>query len=407
MSSIALVDCNNFYVSCERVFAPHLYRSPVVVLSNNDGCIVARSNEAKALGIPMGAPVFLWKQFFEQHNVIALSSNYALYADMSHRVIQTLESFDFPLEVYSIDEAFIYLDNPIEENCHRIRETILKNLGLPVSIGASSTKTLAKVANRIAKKKEGIFWLQESKRMDILQQTKVEDIWGIGRRWSKKLEKKQIFTADQLIKKEDYWIKENFTVIGLRIVKELTGIRCIEDHHSAKKSIMTSRSFPQEVFSKEQLLQAAYNYATRGGEKLREEKRVASWMQLWVATSFHKENFYSNYKIFFFPEPTDYTPYFLQAVDSLMDHIFLPKFGYKKVGILLGGLVGYHSIQTNFFATSHPEKVRKQKKVMALIDKINNSFGTQMIYFAKHNRKGSRSSLHYTTRWDELLTIKI
>lgn len=399
MSFIALIDCNNFYISCERVFSPKLIKRPVVVLSNNDGCIISRSNEAKALGIPMGAPLFLWKPFLEQHEVVILSSNYSLYADMSYRVMQTLKSFGYPLEIYSIDEAFIFLEHPIEES-QLLRDTILKNIGIPVSIGISSTKTLAKLANRFAKKEKGVFWIQESHLPELLKNLKVEDIWGIGRKWAKKLAKLQIFSVEQLVKKEEEWIQKKMTVIGLRTVKELKGIRCIKESYSPKKSIMTSRSFSQEIFSKETLLQAAYAHATKGAEKLRKEKRVAAWMQLFLSTSPHKEKYVYFQDIYFFSEPTDFTPYFLQAVANLIEKLFQPNYRYKRAGVLLGGLLPKQSMQMSLF--SNPLQEKKRKKAMDLIDQINRSFGNQMIHFAIQNPKKNKENC-----WDKLLTIKI
>ncbi len=284
MSYIALVDCNNFFVSCERVFNPKLRNVPVVVLSNNDGCIIARSSEAKALGIPMGAPFFQWKEFLERHQVYVFSSNFTFYGDMSHRVMQTLSLLNPDMEIYSIDEAFLFLKttgDPVEF-CHQIRDAVLQWTGIPISIGIAPTKTLAKIANKDAKKNhslKGVSLLVDpvaiEQRLKILP---VEEIWGVGRRLSIRLAKQGIYSAYELKEQQDSYLRSLLSVTGLRTAWELRGIPCfsLEEQPSSKKSIMTSRSFGFHVETIETLEEAVSSFTSRGAEKLREENRFAS-----------------------------------------------------------------------------------------------------------------------------------
>lgn len=413
MSSIALVDCNNFYVSCERVFNPKLRHQPVVVLSNNDGCIVARSAEAKRLGIPMGAPFFQWADFIRAHDIIVCSSNYALYGDFSHRVMRILEHFNPNLEIYSIDEAFLWvgdIKDPIA-HCHHIREKILQWVGIPVSIGIAGTKTLAKIANHKAKKTpklRGIYRPSHQELNIILEGLPVGEIWGIGPRLTQFLAKRGIHTAAQLRDQEDMWIRKNLTVVGLRIVWELRGISCLplEECPPVKQSIMTSRSFGRPIYGKEELNEAIATYAARGAEKLREEKTVASWLQTFIVS---KE--YSDYSRQFLPQPTSFTPHLIEYAKKGLTAIYKPGYGYKKGGVLLGGLVSEDCYQSDFFISYRNES--KQKIVMSLLDYANNKFGYPILQFASEGierpwqMKRECRSPCFTTRWDELLTIKI
>ncbi len=403
MSSIALVDCNNFYASCERVFNPKLRRRPLVVLSNNDGCIVARSGEAKALGIPMGAPYFQWVDFIRAHDVAVCSSNYALYGDLSHRVMRTLEHFNPELEIYSIDEAFLWTDNI--DHCRHIREKVLQWTGIPVSIGIAPTKTLAKVATRVAKKMpSGVYY---PKTFDsILKELPVSDIWGIGRRLTLFLAKRGIHTAAQLRDKPDIWIRKNLSVVGLRTVWELRGISCLalDEAPTAKQSIMTSRTFGCPILSKQELGEAIAGYAARGGEKLRKEGSRASWLQVFISG---KD--YRNQAHFVLPQSTSYTPTLIEYAKAALASLYRPGYAYKKGGILLGGLVPETSYQRDLFAP--PVDEEKQKAAMGLLDRANRKFGHATLQFAAEGIerpwqvKGQLHSPSFTTRWDELLTI--
>jgi DNA polymerase V len=421
MSFIALVDCNNFFVSCERLFNPKLINRPVAVLSCNDGCIVARSQEIKAWGIPMGAPYFQWADFLEKRGAAVCSSNFALYADLSARVMQTLSYFNPTLEIYSIDEAFLLLegvDNPLK-HCRHIRQKVLQWTGIPVSIGIAPTKTLAKVASRVAKKNldlNGVYLPSQTELDTILEKLEVGEIWGIGSRLSTFLAKRGIYTAAQLRDQPDLWIKHNLTVVGLRTIWELRGISCldIEEVRPAKQSIMTSRSFGRPVFTQEEMLEALCTYAARGAEKLREEESLASWLQIFIMTSFHHhEEYYGNHAHFLLPQPTDFTPTFLNCVSRGLKAIFRPGFAYKKGGILLGGIVPANNYQQDLFIKQDLAEEAKRKAAMTLLDKANGQFGYKVLQFASEGidrpwkMKQQMRSACFTTRWSELLTIKI
>jgi DNA polymerase V len=282
----SLIDCNNFYVSCERVFNPKLEGKPVIVLSNNDGCVIARSNESKALGIGMGVPVFKCKDLIKKHKIQVYSSNYTLYADMSQRVMDTLAQFTSDVEVYSIDEAFLSLSEfmslNLTEYARDIRSTVKRWTGIPVSIGIGSTKTLAKVANKLSKRNPqygGVFDITSHTQMnELLEQIRVEDIWGIGRQYTKLLNQNGIYTALQLKNASDTWIRKHMSVSGLRTVWELRGISCIplEEAPPSKKAIISSRSFGRPVESLEELKEAIASYISRASEKLRAQQSVTS-----------------------------------------------------------------------------------------------------------------------------------
>jgi DNA polymerase V len=408
MSSIALVDCNNFYASCERVFNPKLRGRPLVVLSNNDGCIVARSSEAKALGIPMGAPFFQWADFIRARDVVVCSSNYALYGDLSHRVMRTLERFNPDLEIYSIDEAFLWIGN-VEDpagHCRHIREKVLQWTGIPVSIGLAPTKTLAKVATRLAKKQTDGVYLPED-FAPILEDLPVENIWGIGRRLAQFLARRGVHTAAQLRNKEDAWVRKNLTVVGLRLVWELRGISCLsfDEAPAAKQSIMTSRSFGRPILSKEELAEAIASYASRGAEKLREEGSVASWLQVFIIG---KE--YGKQAQLVLSQPTSFTPTLISYAKQGLDSIYQAGQAYKKGGVLLGGLAPEDSFQRDLFVDRANEE--KQRAAMDLLDYANQKFGYTALKFAAEGigrpwRKSQLRSPCYTTRWDDLLTVRI
>ena len=290
----ALVDCNNFYSSCERLFRPELNGKPVVVLSNNDGCIVARSNEAKALGIPMGEPLFKVKDLVAKHKVHVFLSNYALYGDLSHRVMDVLRQMEPDVEVYSIDEAFISL--PVTKVWDRVkyaaevRERIRRQVGIPVSIGIATTKTLAKIANRVAKKEtqfNGVFDLAGNNQIDqVLGKIEVNDVWGIGRRSTEKLNRHYIYTALDIKRADETWIRKTLTVVGARTVMELNGISCIslENAPSCPKSIITSRSFGHPVTDFDNLKGAVITYVSIAGEKLRKQGVEADTLNLFITT---------------------------------------------------------------------------------------------------------------------------
>ncbi|MDC3098053.1 Y-family DNA polymerase, partial [Candidatus Pelagibacter sp.] len=301
---LALVDCNSFYVSCERLFNPKIRKKPVVVLSNNDGCIVSRSTEAKALGIKMGEPYFKAKDIIIKNDVQVFSSNYSLYGDLSRRVMRTLKRFNSDIEVYSIDEAFMDLsnfsDNEVERVGREIRETVLKWTGIPTSIGIAKTKTLSKVANHIAKKKQsGVTSLIGIENLDpILEKIDINDVWGVGRQMTKFYQKNGIYNAKQLKNKSNTWIKKSSNVLSSRTAMELRGVPCIdlEKTASKRKSCVVSRSFGKRIEKFQELEEAVASYCLNASEKIRSENLVAKAVMVFVRTSpFQKQfGFYSN-----------------------------------------------------------------------------------------------------------------
>lgn len=418
-SFFALVDCNNFYVSCERVFNPRLWNKPVVILSNNDGCVISRSNEAKALGIPMGAPAFKYAEIFEANRVFVLSSNFALYGEMSQRVMQLLSEYTSEFEIYSIDEAFLLMENPSTEEICTIRRKILQATGIPVSIGVAPTKTLAKAANFFVKKHtlpSGCLILSDdTMRKELLSHMSVEEIWGIGRRISKTLHCHQIYTATDLVNASDHWIKKNLSVVGLRTVWELRGISCLaqEEVPAPKKSIISSRSFGIEVKEELHLAEAVSNYMATAAEKLRDQESVASFLEVFITTNRFKEGpAYTNSIHIQLPQPTDYTPLLIHYAKHGLNKIFKKGYSYKKAGVLLGGIVSNRALQQDLFTQGKPS-IEKQQKLMRILDHTNNKYGKNALKLASQGiskpwqSKRTLSSPRYTTCWEETLLIRI
>lgn len=409
----ALVDCNNFYVSCERVFNPRLEGRPVVVLSNNDGCVIARSNEAKKLGIAMGVPAFEVADVIRKHNVEVFSSNYTLYADMSRRVMDVLSNFTPEIEFYSIDEAFLNLAGfncSLTEYGRKIQQIVRKWTGIPVSIGIGQTKTLAKIANRIAKnsvKAKGVLDLVDSPYLrNALVKTEVEKLWGIGIKTAIKLKRAGLQTALDLSKADISWIRNCFGVVGVRMVYELRGICCypLEQNPPAKKSIAVSRMFGEPVESVEQLKEAAANYAARAGEKLREQRLAAGAETIFVTTSrFIKNRYFNSHTVEFAVSTNDTTELIAAALLSI-NKLYRRNYPFKKCGVVLDGLVPENRVQRGLFDDTDRDKSRR---LMRTIDAINARAGTPLRWAAEGLKqrwqvKFNRRSKRYTTRWDEL-----
>jgi DNA polymerase V len=414
----ALVDCNNFYVSCERVFQPHLEGRPIVVLSNNDGCVVSRSNEVKQLGIKMGVAFFEVKDEADKNSVIALSSNYSLYADMSRRVMETLHNFTPEIEIYSIDEAFLNLaglnENPTEYG-RKIRETVKQWIGMPVSIGIGGTKTLAKIANRVAKRlaeAAGVFELTDSTIDEILAKTNVENVWGVGIKSAIKLKRAGIDTALALRDTNEQWMQRRFGINGVRTIHELRGTNCYElqEQPTMRKSVVVSRIFGRKVETLEELKEAIAAYAARAGEKLREENLAASVMIVYVMTSrfVNKHKRYFNSHVVTFPTATNYTPEMIEYAAKVVEQLYRKGFQYNKAGVILGGLVPQANVQANLF-----DKVDRQKsrRLMQAVDAVNTRLPFAPLRWAAEGinqpwqAKFSKRSRRYTTRWDELLEV--
>jgi len=418
----ALVDCNNFYCSCERVFQPNLEGRPVIVLSNNDGCAISRSDEAKRLGIAMAAPAYMMKELIDQHNITVFSSNYTLYADMSNRIMETLTDFVPKIEIYSIDEAFLDLQEmthtDLSELAGRIRQTIRRNIGIPVSVGLAATKTLAKMANRYARKKQpetGVYWASDPARTEeMLQATAVGDIWGIGHQYALLLLRAGFKTAADLARAPDDWIQTHLSVVGLRILYELRGVPSIpwEGKKAARKNICTSRSFGTRIGDKAGLAEAIANHAAACASKLRSDKTCCRRLQIFIQTSPHKTDQpqYRRSIDLELERASNHTGEIIQRALQGLELIFKPGFQYKKCGVTVMDIVTESVLQTSFFDVSDQQK---NATVMKTMDQINRDLGKDMLRTAaqgferKYKLKAEYHSPHYTTRMDEILKIRI
>ena len=385
---IALIDCNSFYVSCERLFNPKIRKKPVVVLSNNDGCIISRSNEAKTLGIKMGEPYFKAKDIIIKNKVNVFSSNYSLYGDLSRRVMRTLKRFNSDIEVYSIDEAFLDLsnfsDSEVEDVGREIRETVLKWTGIPTSIGIAKTKTLSKVANHIAKKKKsGVTNLVGIENLDpILEKVEFNDVWGIGKQLTKFYQKNGIYNAKQLKNKSNTWIKKYSNVLSSRTAMELRGISCIdlETTSSKRKSCVVSRSFGKRVEKFQELREAIANYCLNASEKIRSESLTAKAITVFVRTSPFQKNFvyYSNSRTVDFPIATNNSIETVKAAMSILDSIFKNGYRYQKAGVMLTGLSNADE-KKNLFSSEKDDKINS---LMKSIDNTNYRYGRSTLSIA-------------------------
>ena len=415
---IALVDCNSFYVSCERLFNPKIRKKPVVVLSNNDGCIISRSNEAKALGIKMGEPYFKAKDIIIRNKVEVFSSNYALYGDLSRRVMRTLKSFNAAIEVYSIDEAFLDLSNfpdqEIENIGKEIRETILQWTGIPTSIGIAKTKTLSKIANHIAKKKQsGVTSLIGIENIDpILEKIDINDVWGVGRQLTKFYQKHGIYNAKQLKNKSNSWIKKCSNVLSSRTAMELRGISCIglETTTTKRKSCVVSRSFGKRIETFQELQEAVVNYCLNASEKIRSESLTAKAITVFVRTSPFQRNYgyYSNSKTVDFPIATNNSIEIVKAAVAILETIFKNGYQYQKAGVMLTGLSNAHD-KTNLFSTEKDDKIQA---LMRSIDNTNHRYGRSTLSVAsagvnkRWNMRRDHSSKIDTADFFSLPTIR-
>ncbi len=415
---IALVDCNSFYVSCERLFNPKIRKMPVVVLSNNDGCIISRSNEAKSLGIKMGEPYFKAKDIITKNNVQVFSSNYSLYGDLSRRVMRTLKRFNSDIEVYSIDEAFMDLSNfsdkEVEEVGKEIRNTVLKWTGIPTSIGIAKTKTLSKIANHIAKKKKsGVTSLIGIENIDpILEKVEINDVWGVGRQLTKFYQKNGIYNAKQLKNKSNTWIKKCSNVLSSRTAMELRGIPCIdlETTQTKRKSCVVSRSFGKRVENFQELKEAVASYCLNASEKIRSESLVAKAITVFVRTSPFQRSFgyYSNSKTIDFPIATNNSMETVKAAVSILQNIFKNGYRYQKAGVMLTGLSNAED-KKNLFSSDKDEKI---KRLMRSIDNTNYRYGRSTLSIAsagvykKWNMRREHSSKIDTADFYCIPTIK-
>ncbi len=416
----ALVDCNNFYASCERVFRPDLKGKPVVVLSNNDGCVIARSNEAKALGIPMGAPAFEYEKLFEQHQVQVFSANFELYGDMSNRVMNILSEFSPEIEIYSIDECFLRFDGftnfNLQDYGQQMRHRVMKWTGIPISIGIAPTKSLAKVANRIAKKypqeTQGVYLIDnEKKRIKALQWLKVEDIWGIGKQHSLRLSSMGIKTAYDFTQLDDTTVRKLMTIVGLRLKHDLQGNPVLElEEPSIKKNIATTRSFESSYTEWEQLRERIATFAVLCAEKLRKQNSCCNALLVFLRTNKHRKDLpqYNpsiNIKL---PFPTNSNIELASFATQALKLIFKPGYAYKKAGVIVQDLSQADYSQGSLFEKRNERHI----PLMQVIDKINNIYGQQKVRLATQDKriwkmKQAYRSPRYTTHLNEILTIQV
>lgn len=424
MRHIALIDVNNFYVSCERVFNPKLNNKPVVVLSNNDGCAVARSNEVKALGVAMGTPWFKLKDLAKQHGMIALSSNYALYADMSNRVMSILRDFSPNQEVYSIDESFLdltgYQSHNLVQYGQQMRHRILQWTGLPVCVGIGATKTLSKLANHCAKKRKEFdsvcnFNTMPAHDLDsLLGQIEVGDIWGVGHKLAPKLQALGFCTVLDLKRANPERLRQQFSVVMEKTIRELNGTVCIEMEEISppKQQIISSRSFGHTVRDYNSLAQSITMYMSSAAVKLRKQHSFAGSVHVFITTSPHKtdEAFYGNSTTISLPSPSDDSRQLVNIALWGLKQIYKPSYNYAKAGVMLGELVPAQGVQTDLFSQASASP--KSAGLMSVMDSINNKMGKESIKLASEGfmrpwkMKQNRMSQNYTTSWDELVKAK-
>lgn len=417
----ALIDCNNFYVSCERVFRPDLNNKPVVVLSNNDGCVISRSNEAKKLGIPMGAPIFEYKELIEKEKIECFSANFSLYGDFSQRVMSIVAQYCAEIEIYSIDEVFInfskqLLNEPIYNFLNKLRNTIFQWTGIPTSIGVAETKTLAKIANRIAKKyperTNSVYIIDcEEKRIKALKWIKTEDIWGIGRQYKKKLHALNAKTGYDFVQLSDTWIKKNMKITGLRIKNELMNIPCLKiEEVKDKQSISISRSFEKEVTRLPDLKERISAFASKAACKLRKQQSVCASILVFVHSNLYKKNEMPFYKQIYInlPVQTSSSIEITKFAKLALEKIYIEPQPIKKAGIILGNILPNKYINLILFE----EYKERHNKLMKTIDNIQNRFGEHSIHLASHNPSLKLRTLQqnlsprYTTQWNDILKVK-
>lgn len=415
----ALVDCNNFYASCERLFNPKLASQPIVVLSNNDGCVVARSNEAKALGIAMGVPEFQIRPLLRAHHVHVFSSNYRLYGDLSQRVMETLEQFSPNVEISSIDEAFLsvsgFTSRNLTEYGRIVRTTVKRWTGIPVSVGIAETKTLAKIANRVAKRTadtDGVFDLLAcSDRDTLLGTVAVAEVWGIGPSYARLLTQHGITTALELRQADEHWIRKHMGVVGVRLVAELRGYSCfaLEECPPPKQGITCSRSFGRSVCTLAEMEEAVSSYISRAAEKLRGEGLAATVLTVFLMTNaFTNEPQYRNSVTCSLPVGTDTTSELIRAALRGLRTIYRDGYRYKKAGVMFTALVPASQVQPDLF--DHQDRPRS-KRLMAALDAVNDRWGAGTLEYAASGLTKTwqtqchRCSPAYTTNWAELPVV--
>lgn len=411
---LAHIDCNNFFASCERLFRPDLADRPVAVLSNNDGCIIARSQEVKALDIGMGVPLFKVKDIVKEQGVTLFSANFELYGDVSERIVTILQEITPLIEVYSIDESFLDLSElPIANFttwAKNVQERVKKEVGVPVSIGIGPTKTLAKVATNYAKKHDGVAVVDcEKAREEVLRHLPVADVWGIGYRTTPKLLERGVSNAWQLVSSTDEWLGRYFNSGGMKMIRELRGERCLEfgDKHDKRQSITVSRAFGHKVRTYHQLESAAASFATRAAARLRAQDSLCSELAVYLTTSRHDERVRSVWRKVTLPEATADTGRIIAYALSLLEDLYDSDFAYQKIAITLTRIVERETWQLSL--TEPPVDRDGVVRLMKDVDSLNKKYGLGTVWYAAEDKKHaswqSKQALRspaYTTRWEEL-----
>ncbi|MDN3594381.1 Y-family DNA polymerase [Zunongwangia endophytica] len=416
----ALIDCNNFYASCERVFNPSLRDKPVVVLSNNDGCVIARSNEAKALGIPMGAPAFQYEELFIRHNIHVFSSNYTLYGDMSNRVMEMLSQFTPEIEIYSIDESFLKFYGfelyDLQELGADIIQKVYKSTGIPISIGLAPTKSLAKVANKIAKKfperTGGVYVLDTSDKIKkALRWTKIGDVWGIGRQYEKRLLAIKVFNAWQFIQLPHEYVRKEFSVVGLRLYRDLSGESTLDfEVVRSKKNIAVTRSFEKMYTQFSDLKERIATYAAKAAFKLRKQDSCCSMIHVFLITNKFRTdlNQYKASRAVSLSFPTNSTIVLTKAAIYGLKSIYKAGYQYKKAGVIIMGISPQSNRQLALFTNENP----KHQQLMKTIDVLNRTQNGKLKFAGQDigrtwKMKQERLSPRFTSRLDEIIKVKV
>jgi len=409
----ALVDCNNFFVSCVRVYEPRLRGRPVVVLSNNDGCMIARSNEAKALGLPMGAPAFKHQETIRRHGVVVKSSNFSLFSDISDRIYTTLGQFSPDVEKYSIDESFLMLPDRVDPA--HIKQEVYRYTRIPVSVGIAGTKTLAKAANSMVKldpRFEGCLRLPEGAGADpFLEGMEVRKVWGIGGQWAAKLNALGIHTAKDLKYARDALIRQKLNVVGLRVVHELRGLACMElvQEMPDRQQTICSRSFGVPLETLEKVREAVSTYTAIAAKRLRGARQQATTLHVYITTkSFGQGPHYSNSHAVMLPESTAYTPLLIRYAGKALDRIWRPGFAYRRAGVVLTGLSNNRFLQLDAF---EGDRRQAESALMQALDRINEKYGRDVVFLGSTGTekewlsRSTEKSPCYTTQWADLLRV--
>lgn len=416
----ALIDCNNFYASCERLFRPDLSHEPIIVLSNNDGCVIARSNEAKDLGIAMGEPYFKIKSLCKKNNVQVFSSNYSLYGDISYRVMSIIENSWEEVEVYSIDEAFLNLSNlPIKTQlsfCHDLQKKLLKDTGIPTSIGLGGTKTLAKAANFIAKKILKTPVVTLSTPSEWLEKIPIGDVWGVGHQWQKKLTGRGINTAADLAAAHPKTIKDTFNIVLMRTALELRGVACATiDGNEKRQSVMSSKSFGTPQTDYKHLAQAISSHCARAYEKLRQQHLTTQHLSVFVQSNRFRQDLpqYHNAIDIKLVQATDNLCYLTRIAKFGLKKIYKEGIQYQKVGVLISNLTDKNTQQMDLFHQPSEATLKKNERIMSIFDAVNYKYGRHTLYLAAEgavkpwSMKQEMKSPSYTTQWNDLARVII